>query len=225
MKYILTIFLFCSQFSFAQKNSKADKKIIKNLQSHINYLADDKLEGRRTGTAGEKLAYEYIAAQFKNAGIVPVNPDGSYIQEFDVPEGKQVNNETSFFVNEQPLILNKDFFPMAFSANGSVQCEIYQSLKEKGEIWFFDLNEILSQNTNNPHFDLQEAIVKTAADFAKKGAAGLVIYNSSTIADNIKFDAKDKTANAKIPVIYINSETKKKYLANAFFCFQCYNQF
>ena len=214
MKYILAIFLFCSQFSFAQKNSKADKKIIKNLQSHINYLADDKLEGRRTGTAGEKLAYEYIAAQFKNAGIVPVNPDGSYIQEFDVPEGKQVNNETSFFVNEQPLILNKDFFPMAFSANGSVQCEIYQSLKEKGEIWFFDLNEILSQNTNNPHFDLQEAIVKTAADFAKKGAAGLVIYNSSTIADNIKFDAKDKTANAKIPVIYINPETKKKYLAD-----------
>ena len=214
MKYILTIFLFCSQFSFAQKNSKADKKIIKNLQSHINYLADDKLEGRRTGSAGEKLAYEYIAAQFKNASVLAVTPDGNYIQEFDVPEGKQVNNETSFFVNEQPLILNKDFFPLAFSANGSAQCEIYQSLKEKGEIWFFDLNETLSKNTNNPHFDLQDAIVKTAADYAKKGATGLVIYNSSAIADNIKFDAKDKTENVKIPVIYINQETKKKYLAD-----------
>ena len=214
MKYILAIFLLCSQFSFAQKNSKADKKIIKNLQSHINYLADDKLEGRRTGTAGEKLAYEYITAQFTNAGILPVGTNGNYIQEFDVQEGKQVNNETSFLVNEQPLILNKDFFPLAFSANGSVQCEIYQSLKEKGEVWFFDLNDLLVQNANNPHFDLQDAIVKTAADFAKKGATSLVIYNSSTIADNIKFDAKDKTENAKIPVIYITGEAKKKYLAD-----------
>ena len=214
MKYILAFLLLCSQLSFAQKNSKADKKIIKNLQSHINYLADDKLEGRRTGTAGEKLAYEYIVSRFKSAGIIPATPDGNYIQDFNVDDGKQVSSQTSFLVNDQPLVLNKDFFPLAFSANGSAQCEIYQSLKEKGEVWFFDLGELLSQNSGNPHFDLQDAIVKTAADFAKKGATGMVIYNSSSIADNIKFDAKDKTASTKIPVIYLNKDAKKKYLAD-----------
>lgn len=214
MKYILAILLLCSQFAFAQKNSKADKKIIKNLQLHINYLADDKLEGRRTGTAGEKLAYEYIETQFKNAGISAAASDGNYIQEFDVPEGKQVNSETVFLVNEQPLVLNKDFFPLAFSANGTAQCEIYQSLKEKGEIWLFDLNDMLVQNANNPHFDLQDAIVKTAAEFEKKGATGMVIYNSSSIADKIKFDEKDKTPDAKIPVIYLSQDAKKKYLAD-----------
>lgn len=214
MKYILAILLLCSQFAFAQKNSKADKKLIKNLQSHINYLADDKLEGRRTGTAGEKLAYEYIETQFKNAGIGAAAADGNYIQEFDVPEGKQVNSETAFLVNEQPLELNKDFFPLAFSANGSAQCEIYQSLKEKGEIWLFDLNDMLVQNANNPHFDLQDAVVKTATEFEKKGATGMIIYNSSSIADKIKFDEKDKTPDAKIPVIYLSREAKKKYLAD-----------
>ena len=52
MKYILAILLLCSQVSVAQKISKADKKTIKNLQSHVNFLADDRLEGRRTGADG-----------------------------------------------------------------------------------------------------------------------------------------------------------------------------
>ncbi len=214
MKYILAFLILCSQCCFAQKNSKADKKIIKALQAHINFLADDKLEGRRTGSAGEKVAHEYIITQFKNYGIAPAGSDGNYIQEFNVPEGKQINNETALIVNGQSLVLNTDFFPLAFSANGSAQCEVYQSLKEKGEIWFFDLNETMTQNANNPHFDLQDAIGKTAADFAKKGATGLIIYNSSSISDKIKFEEKDKTENAKIPVVYITQDAKKKYLSD-----------
>ena len=35
------------------------------IRNHIAYLADDKLEGRRTGTPGEELAVEYIQNQFK----------------------------------------------------------------------------------------------------------------------------------------------------------------
>jgi Zn-dependent M28 family amino/carboxypeptidase len=214
MKYILALLLLCSQVSFSQKISKADKKILANLKTHINYLADDKLEGRRTGTAGEKLAYEYITSQFKSAGIAPVQADGNFLQEFDVPEGKHVNEETFFSVNQQPLVLNTDFFPLAFSANGTVQCDVYESLKEEGEIWFYDLNEILNQNSNNPHFDVQEAIIKEAASVTKKGATGLVIYNSSSIADNIKFDEKDKTSDSKIPVIYLSNKAKMKWLAD-----------
>ena len=214
MKYILALLLLSCQLSFAQKISKADKKIIANLKTHINYLADDKLEGRRTGTPGEKLAYEYIIDQFKNEGITPALPNENFLQEFDVPEGKQINKETSFSVNEHPLILNEDFFPLAFSANASVQCDVYLALKEAGEIWFFDLNELLNQSVHNPHFDLQDAITKTAADFAKKGATGLIIYNSSSVADNIKFDEKDKTDISKIPVVYLTNKAKAKYLAD-----------
>ena len=39
----------------AQKLKKKDKVILANLESEISYLADDKLEGRRAGTPGEKL--------------------------------------------------------------------------------------------------------------------------------------------------------------------------
>lgn len=214
MKYILLLLLLIGEQGFAQKISKADKKIIKALQAHIGFLADDKLEGRRTGTPGEKLAYEYITEQFKKAGIPAAGPGGDYLQPFDVNDGKQVSNETAFSVNNQPLVLNEDFFPLAWSANGSFQMDVYQSLKEKGEIWFYDLAELLSKNSGNPHYDLQDGIVKMVADQAKKGAAALVLYNSSSLPDNLKFEAKDKTETAAIPVIYVNQAARKKYLSD-----------
>lgn len=214
MKYIIVLLLLCNNLSYAQKLSKGDKKIIAGLKTHINYLADDKLEGRRTGTAGEKLAYEYITAQFINTGLVPIQSNGSFLQEFEVKEGKEINDETFFSVNDQQLTLKEDYFPLVFSPNGSVQCDAYLALKEKGEIWFFDLSDLLNQNSNNPHFDLRDAIIKTAADFANKGATAMIIYNSSSIADSIKFESKDKTDNTKIPVIYLSNKSKLKYLAD-----------
>lgn len=213
MKYFLALCLFSVQLTFAQKVSKADKKIIGNLKTHINFLADDKLEGRRTGSAGEKLAYQYIETEFKKAGLLAYNSDG-YIQPFEVNDGKAINPTTSFTVNSAALTAGKDFFPLGFSPNATVQCDIYLSLKEAGEIWFFDINDLLTQNTTNPHFDLQDALVKKTNEVATKGATGLVIYNSSAIDDKIAFDPKDKTAVAKIPVIYITKETKNKYLAD-----------
>ena len=60
MKYILAAFILISQSIRAQQLSKADIKVTEELRVSINYLADDKLEGRRTGSAGEKLAYEFI---------------------------------------------------------------------------------------------------------------------------------------------------------------------
>jgi hypothetical protein len=38
------------------------------MRAHVKYLASDRLEGRGVGTRGEKLATEYIAAQFASAG-------------------------------------------------------------------------------------------------------------------------------------------------------------
>ena len=76
MKRLLWLAVFTTQFAVAQKLKKADKLILTNLQTHIGYLADDKLEGRRTGTAGEKLAYTYIEKQFKKMNLSPVGDGG-----------------------------------------------------------------------------------------------------------------------------------------------------
>ncbi len=46
---------------------------------HVEFLADDKLEGRNTGSEGHRLAARYVATQFEKAGLKPAGTDG-YIQ-------------------------------------------------------------------------------------------------------------------------------------------------
>ena len=47
--------------------------------SHVEALANDGMEGRNTGSPGHKRAADYIAAQFKKAGLEPAGV-GGYIQ-------------------------------------------------------------------------------------------------------------------------------------------------
>jgi hypothetical protein len=44
--------------------------------SHVRFLADDRLEGRNTGTAGYDKAAAYVAAEFARSGLVPAGTDG-----------------------------------------------------------------------------------------------------------------------------------------------------
>jgi hypothetical protein len=44
--------------------------------SHVQYLADDKLEGRRTGTPGYEAAAKYVEDQFQAVGLKPAGTIG-----------------------------------------------------------------------------------------------------------------------------------------------------
>ena len=41
------------------------------LKKHLTILASDEYEGRETGEKGQKMAADYISAQFKKMGILP----------------------------------------------------------------------------------------------------------------------------------------------------------
>jgi hypothetical protein len=62
------------------------------LRAHMSFLADDLLEGRRTGTRGYELAAKYVAAQFQTLGLEPAGADGSYFQP--VPLARMTTAET-----------------------------------------------------------------------------------------------------------------------------------
>ena len=199
--------LFISQFSFAQKKNKTKQKggeetIVANLQKHISYLADDKLEGRRTGTNGEKLAMEYISGQFQQAGLLPKGTN-SYYQSFEVNEGKQIDPSSHLVINNIDLKVNTEYFPFPYSPDVSMEALPSIALKESDMPWFIDLKDALEENKNNPHFDL-DGFIKTKADEVKKKAASaLFIYNTSSVDDKLAFNGKDRSPQLSIPVIYV----------------------
>lgn len=49
-----------------------------SLRGHLSFLSSDLLEGRGTPSRGVDLAAEYIAAQFRRAGLEPAGDDGYF---------------------------------------------------------------------------------------------------------------------------------------------------
>lgn len=208
--FFFFLFLFQAGILEAQKLRKDDRQLLENLKKHIQYLADDKLEGRRTGTQGEKLAALYITNEFQKTGLSPRGTD-TYLQPFEINEGKAISPSTYLSIDGHPLQLHKDFFPLAASPDISFEALPSLSLQEPGMPWFYDLNELLQENATNPHFDINEAIRNSAKQIQKRGGTAVFIYNSSERPDGIQFNGKDRSEQLPIPVVYVNKEAATRF--------------
>ena len=196
----------------AQKIKKNDKLLLTNLETHIRFLSNDRLEDRGAGTGGEKAASDYICSELNGIGLQPKGDNKGWLQAFEIDQGREVSADAQFSVNDHTLLLHREYFPLSLSPAGSVSGSPAIALEERGVPWFLDLRDLLEEGAGDPHFDLVGAIRNKAAVSAKKGATALLLYNSSKIADNLVFDSLDKSAPAPIPVIYITREAKRKYL-------------
>ncbi|MGB3607028.1 M28 family peptidase [Psychroserpens sp.] len=75
----LIIIVFLMVFTACKSNSEYNKTV--SIKDDVMFLADDKLQGRQTGTDGELAAADYIAQRFENIGLSTKGPDG-YFQTF-----------------------------------------------------------------------------------------------------------------------------------------------
>jgi len=210
---LVSIFIFTVAAN-AQKQKKADKISRDNLQAHIKYLADDKLEGRRAGSRGEKLAMEYISSKFKTVGLLPKGSEG-YYQPFEINEGLQINEGTYFTINDAALAAGQDFFPFPYSAEKTIDASPAIAIQEADMPWFIDLKDILEENKQNPHFDLNDYIKKNSQKAYDRAATAVVIYNTSADDDKLSFNPKDRSEPLPLPVIYVNKEAASKYFSDA----------
>lgn len=214
MNFLRTLSIFFLSLTFqlasAQKIKKADKAVLSGLHQHIEFLADDKLEGRRTGSPGEKLAMEYISNQFKIIGLLPRGSSG-YYQSFSVDDGKQMTPDSYLQINNTFLLPGKDFFSFAFSPNKEIKDAPAIAIKEVGMPWFVDLKETMEDNKSNPHFDLHDHIKKTIKESYSSGATAVFFYNTSALDDQLSFNPKDRSELTPIPAIYITKATAEKY--------------
>jgi hypothetical protein len=82
-------------------NSASGAISIEALKSHIDFLADDLLEGRATGTRGYDIAAKYVAAQFQQLGLRPAGSDGSWFQSFETVEERLVPGSAEVIIHRK----------------------------------------------------------------------------------------------------------------------------
>jgi hypothetical protein len=222
LKYIALLLLpvlFLAVISLdaqAQRRGKKKKKIAPTadqvlqtrLTQHVGVLAADSLEGRRTGTEGEKKAVRYITAQYEAFGI-PGAGSAGYLQPFEIDEGKSYRNQTSLMIDRKLLVGGKDYFPFAWSGEGKFESNASVALSEAGDTWWIDIEPTIEINEENPHFILGTHLQELAKGAAAKGAKSIIFFNDGSKPDSLSFNAKDRSEMLSIPVIYLTAEAKK----------------
>lgn len=186
-------FVFCLlQVSMAQIPAEA---LVPRLQYHVYYLADDSLQGRQTGSKGERLAAEYLIKHFTQMGLQPAGDQGSWKQAFSFTGKQEFGKKNTLVWGKKKQNWQTAFFTLAQSGNGKVSGAAVDvgygitnaALKHDdyadktnldGKIFLIRLN---SPDGNNPHgaFGADAVIEKKLKLAAEKGAIGVVFYPGS----------------------------------------------
>ena len=104
-----------------------------SIRQHIEFLADDALEGRMTGSEGAQRAAEHIATQFEELALKPIGDEQNYFQTFAFTSGRRIiAEENRFYITHQmhgseqvmEFSVEQDFQPLSFSRNGVVEGEV-----------------------------------------------------------------------------------------------------
>jgi aminopeptidase YwaD len=97
------------------------------IAEHVQFLASDKLQGRRAGTAAADEAANYIAKEFRSYGLKPASPDG-FLQRFTFVSGVKLGAQNRFQIKERdanrPYRVGQDFMPLAFSSSEVAEGEM-----------------------------------------------------------------------------------------------------
>ena len=92
-----------------------DSAPAQRIEADVRYLADDKLEGRDTGTRGYDLAAEYVAHRYAELGLKPAGDDGSYFQRVPLLKALRQEQGAQLVIEregtKQSLAFRDEFLP------------------------------------------------------------------------------------------------------------------
>lgn len=93
------------------------------IARHVQFLASDKLQGRRAGTPAADEAAAYIEKEFRGYGLKPATAAG-FLQAFTFVSAVKLGEQNSFNVKTptgtRSLKAGVDFMPLAFSPSEPV---------------------------------------------------------------------------------------------------------
>ncbi len=213
IRLLLCLALFLSFTASAQ--NRAERRLIKQLQADIEYLASDELEGRRTATEGERKAAEYLVARYKELGIGPWR--NQYKHPFTFIHGKEISPNTQIRIGSTVMEMPEQAFPLPFSANTTqrIQSDVLPEVFEQGSIWMISLYNN-KEDAADAHFDWEKAMYDRAKEAKEQGALAVVFYDSYNAKYPPRFNPRSDFETLDIPVAFLHFEAWQAHVEKHF---------
>lgn len=181
-----------------------DRHAADRIRAHVEFLANDLLEGRDTGSRGHSIAANYVAAEFRKLGLEPGGPNGSWFVQVPFRRATlaapptirlTVNGRTTQLVAGKdaairPNVTTKDLAlnaPLVFVGRGTRDAKLgiddYAELDVRGKI-VVALSDRLPGVASDVAAHLRWAQAATASE---QGAVGFIeIEDPSNTAGTIQ---------------------------------------
>ena len=222
-----------------QQTSRVAQLSDERIRQHVEFLASDKLEGRRAGTPAEAEAAKYIAKEFRSYGLEPAAKN--FLQPFTFVSSVKLGSKNSFQIKTasgaRQLKVGEEFMPLAFSssdpASGQVvfagygisapelQYDNYANLDATGKIVLILRG---SPDGDNPHGRFAEhtapglEIQKKTLKAREKGARGVIFISDEQDFKQDRLSRLRHDLNflsAGIPAVIITRQVAESLLAPA----------
>ncbi len=220
--FLFTCFSICIHIAFAQTDAAAKYAAVitgSNLNKHLSIIASAQMEGRETGTEGQRKAAVYIEAQFKAIGLKTVEALKGYQQFYPLYQdslkttelkvaGKVADYGKDFIAslnnNENGKFKGKKLIFAGYGIDDEKYSD-YTGLDVKGKIVIIFLGEpkkegkfFLSGTTRSSAWTFP-GIAKKIAMAATKGAIGVLVINPVQETFNERTVANSKKTGVYYP--------------------------
>jgi len=187
------------------------------IRADMQFLADDLLEGRATGTRGHEIAARFVASEFEAMGLEPAGENRTYFQSVPLRSIRLDEEHTTLSIargaKEERLIFRKDFISVADPGRTDTSVEApvvyvgfgvtapeqgyddYAGVETKGKIvaYIFGAPPRF-EPTMRAHYSSREV---KAANAAAHGAVGRILLDSPALEQFYPF--KDQVSDLSFP--------------------------
>lgn len=171
------LFLIVLLFAFS---CKEDAKVVESkIKEDVLFLADDKLEGRQTGSEGEQLAAEFISKRFKEIGLESKGSEG-FLQPFSFKPQTDPHKDVEFTTNEDGTITGKNV--VGYLNNGASKTIVIGAHYDH-----------LGYGSDGSLYRGDEAAIHNGADDNASGVAVMLNLASKLAVKNDTSDIKDQS--------------------------------
>lgn len=187
-------------------NNTQDDITVEDIKLHVEFLASEQMQGRRSGTVGEELSTQYLSEVFRELELQPAGDNDSFIQSFPFTAGVSLgkNNILQSDTESKTTTLNadQDWRPLAFSKTGQlpaagivfagygIKAPTKDSISEYDSFTHLDVKDkwvmvfrYMPENISpemRQHFSTHSSLRYKAMTLRDMGALGMIVVSGPT---------------------------------------------